>query len=336
MRHNKLNIVNLIISGDSELKDSLSSADYSVNELPADIKPFELEKKFRRGGNNFTVLEITGPDILNPGELTAKIKFLYKETTLICFSEILPAQVKKILLKNGVSDCVTDLLPARMMPYIAEMGKPAELKNSTFLVLDDSESQINLIRSITSRFGYRTVFVSTVDELFTEAINPGIAMVLLNIGTSGIDLNGLVRRSFISQEIKKSPVVAYKCMEQGLFVHEIINGLNRLTKVILSPEELYCMLTDMLFKKEIASYTQTLTDILQYEKLRPYAAKTLQQIYYDHHGKPGSVETLFERDRIDAMITTAEKIKLTLAKAEGLIWLKQSSDGVATCGGAGV
>lgn len=331
-----MNSVNLIISDNSQLKNSLIESGFSVNLFPHNIEPAALEKGITKEKDSISILEIRGSDLLNRDILSAKIELISDKTKLVCFSEAITHQEKKFLLKHGVSDCITDLYPERIIPYLKNLHTPAENKSGIFLVLDDREHHKKMIGSITGRFGYRTVIVSTVDDLFLKTQEPEIMLVLINIGTAGLDLNGLVRRSYSSSDLKRNPVIAYKCMDQGLFVHEIINGLNRLTKVIYSPEELYCMLTDMLFKKEIASYTGSLINSLRYDKLHPYASKSVQQIYYDHHGKHSSAESLFERGRIDLMISSAENIVRTLIRAEGLIWLRQNNEGVVTCGGAGV
>ncbi len=332
-----MNIVNLITSKNELLRQPLHNEGFVVNEFSPGTDDHNLTEKIVKGINNYTLLEIPDFDTCRIDVLTERVKLLYSKSKLICFSETMSLKFRKFLLKTGISDCITDFSPERIASYIKNLNIKPEIKTGTFLILDDNELQMNMLNSIIKRFGYKTKFVSSVEELFQNVADPDIIMVLVNIGTSKIDLTGLVRRSFINSDIKKNPVIAYKCMDQGLFVHEIINGLNRLTKVILSPEELYCMLTDMLFKKEITSYTNSYINSLKYEKYFTYAGKTLQQIYYENHGDPCGQESIFDRERIDSMIESAEMIRKTLIRAEGIIWLKhsESSQKRATCG-AGV
>jgi hypothetical protein len=329
-----VNIVNLITSRNEQLRQPLHNEGFVVNEFSPATDNSNLDEKIIKGKNNYTLLEIH--DFSNSGsaELTERVALLYGKSKLICFSETMSADLRKFLLRMGISDCITDFSPDRIASFIKNLNIKPDKKTGNFIILDDNELQKNMFNSIIKRFGYSTLFVSSVEELFQVVSEPDNVMVLVNIGSAGLDLNGLVRRSYINSDIKKNPVIAYKCMDQGLFVHEIINGLNRLTKVILSPEELYCMLTDMLFKKEITSCTSSYINSLKYEKIYSYAAKTIQQIYYENHGDPCGQESLFDRDRIDSMIESAETIRKTLIRAEGIIWLRHSetSQNRPTCG----
>jgi len=329
-----VNIVNLITSRNSQLRDPLHNEGFVINEFSPSSDIQNLEEKIVKGKNNYTLLEIPDFDKSGINQLSEKIKLLYNKSKLICLTGNMTPDFRNFLLKTGISDCITDFSPERIASYLKSLNIKPETREGTFIILDDNELQKNMFNSIIKRFGYKTVFVSSAEELFQRIAKPETLMVLLNIGTAGLDLNGLVRRSFISSDIKRNPVIAYKCMDQGLFVHEIINGLNRLTKVILSPEELYCMLTDMLFKKEITSYTSSYISSLKYEKYYTYAGKTLQQIYYENNSDPCGQESVFERERIDSMIESAESIRKTLIRTEGIIWLKnsKSSQNRPTCG----
>lgn len=329
-----MNIVNLITGKNELLRQPLHNEGFVVNEFSPAAENHSLNEKIVRGRNNYTLLEISdsgnGPD----EKLTERIRLLYEKSKLICFTENMQLPLRKYLLKTGISDCITEFSPERIASYIKYLNIKPEIRTGTFIILDDNEQQKNMFNSIIKRFGYNTVFVTTAEELFSRINEPDNIMILINIGTAGLDLNGLVRRSFVNSDIKKNPVVAYKCMDQGLFVHELINGLNRLTKVILSPEEIYCMLTDMLFKKEITSFTSSYISSLRYEKIHTYAGKTMQQIYYENHGDPCSQESLFDRGRIDSMIESSEMIRRTLIRAEGIIWLRYSegAQNRPTCG----
>lgn len=332
-----MNIVNLITSKNDLLRQPLHNEGFVINEFHPETENNNLEEKIVKGKNNYTLLEI--PDLKNSETdiLSERVKLLYKKSKLIIFSETMTPGLRQFLLKSGISDCITDFSPERIASYLKNLNIKPEIKAGTFVILDDNVLQKNMFNSIIKRFGYNTLFVSSLEELFLKAGEPDNIMILINIGSAGLDLNALVRRSFVNSDIKKNPVVAYKCMEQGLFVHEIINGLNRLTKVILSPEELYCMLTDMLFKKEITSCTNSYVSSLKYDKIYTYAGKTLQQIYYENHGDPCGQESLFDRERIDSMIESADRISKTLIRADGIIWLRHSetSQNRPTCGGAG-
>lgn len=329
-----MNIVNLITAKNELLRQPLHNEGFVINEFHPETENSNLAEKIMKGRNSYSLLEISNPGNYSREALAERVNLLYEKSKLICYSESMSPDLRKFLLKAGISDCVTGSSPERIASYLKNLNARPEPRFGRFIILEDNKLRLNMFNSIIKRFGYGTLFISTLDELFQYTSDPDNIMVLINIGTAGLDLNALVRRSFNDTGIKKNPVVAYKCMDQGLFVHEIINGLNRLTKVILSPEELYCMLTDMLFKKEITSCTGDYVSALRYDRIHSYAGKTLQQIYYENHGNPCSLETLFERERIDYMIESAERISRILIRAEGISWLRhdESVRGKPTCG----
>jgi CheY-like chemotaxis protein len=338
-----MDIVNLITTKNNLLKQPLLNRGFTVNEFDslvisdggrsqiasAGFAVNKFNEKIKKGDNNYSLVEIPDFNELNSNELNSKeflerIKWFYKNSKLIIFSETMTPNQKKILLKFGISDCITHFAPERIASYIKSLNFKSEAKFGKFIVLDDNIAHRNILHSIIKRFGYGTTFISTIEELFQVITDSGNIMVLVNIGTTDLDLNALVRRSFGNADIKKNPVIAYKNMDEGLFIHEIINGLNNLTNVIFTPEELYSMLIDILFKKEIISHTNPLITSLQYEKNSSYYGKTLQQIYYENSNSIFGQESLFERDRIDSMTVSLEMMRKTLIRIEGIIWLKQS------------
>lgn len=329
-----MNIVNLITTKNSLLKDPLQNEGFIISEFSPEDDIKCIEEAIINGKNNYSILEITDFKNTVSGILSDKIRLLYDKSKLVCLSDSITPELRKFLFKSGISDCITAFSTERIVSYIKILNSGNEARYGTFIILDDNELRKNMFNSIIKRFGYMTRFVLSADELFQAVKEPDVIMTLINIGTGGFDINGLVRQAYNSSEIKKNPVIAYKCMDQGLFIHEIVTGLNRLTKAILSPEELFCMLVDMLFKKEIASYTSSYIKTLKYEKIHSYAGKSLQQIYYENHVKTIRQESVFEKERIDSMIDLSGMIQRTLIKAEGILWLKQeeSSQNRATCG----
>lgn len=253
---------------------------------------------------------------------------------IICFCETLTDDIKSFLLKNGLADCLESTDPLRVAQYAGTVIKPCSGKGK-FLILDDNPVHKRILASIIKRFGFDVNFITGIDELFEMAGDPGNIMILLNMGTGKLDMNAVVRKSYNNPDIRKYPVVAYKSMKQGLFVHEIINGLNRLTKIILSPEELYCMLTDLLFKKEIMSNTGFFMDSLKYARFFPYNGKSIQQIYYEIQSDPCGQDSLFSPDSMKSLIQYSGRIRGSLEKVQGIIWLASQGFGEKkpTCGG---
>jgi len=285
--------------------------------------------------NSLTLLEIPNLNKDTDERITEIIRSLNENSRIVCFCETISQDIKRFLLKNGLADCIEGFDPARISEYLKALTSLDNVNAGRFLILEDRSTHKKILTSIINRFGYTIKFISTIDELFEDIKIPGNIMLLINMGTEKLDMNAVVRKSYNDPDIKKIPVIAYKSAEQGLFVHEIINGLNRLTKVIMSPEEIFCMLTDMLFKKEIMSFTNYYTGLLKYAKFFSYAEKSPQQIYYEIQSDPCGQDSLFDRDRMISMIQSTEKMRRSLIKIDGIIWLANlmTSGNQPTCGG---
>lgn len=332
-----MKILNLITSKNVLLKTFLQNEGFIVHEFLQTGNGDNPDIETDGAENSYTLLEIPELNKAVIEKITETLKLLQDRSKLICFCETMSQDIRSFLLQNGLPHCITGFDPIRISLYIKHLDSTSGLGAGRFLILDDNTTHKNMLNAIIKRFGYETDFISTAEELFERIGEPGNAMLLINIGTEKLDLNGIVRKSYMNSDIKKIPVIAYKCMDQGLFVHEVINGLHRLTKVILSPEELYCMLTDMLFKKEIVEYTDFYVRSLKYEKFSTYTEKSIQQIYYEIQTDICGQESLFERERIESLIKSAENMRGCLIKIDGISWLRQvqTSQKRSICG-AGV
>jgi len=317
-----MNIVNLITTKNNLLKQPLLDEGFTVNEFNSQIMNNKFHEKIKKGKNNYSLIEIFDFNELNSEKFLENIKWFYEHSKLIILYETMAQDQKKILLKFGISDCITHFAPERIASYIKSLNYKPEANPGKFIILDDNKAHKNIIHSIIKRFGYETAFITTLEELFEVISDSDNIMILINIGTTDLDLNELIRRSFSNSDIKKNPVIAYKDMDQGLFIHEVINGLNKLTKVVFSPEELYSMLINMFFKKEMISHANPFIISLLYEKNRSCFGKTLQQIYYENSLNAFHEESLLEREKIDSMATSLDMVRKTLIRAEGIIWLK--------------
>ena len=327
-------IVNLITYRNRKFKSAFERRGFEVAEFSPLMEPQYLKSGLRLKSANYTLLELPAEEGVGNPRLDETVKLLYGSTKLICLCEKITPFIRGLLLEQGIADCIGHFDVERIVSYVEMLHKSPSQKPGSFLVLDDSTANRNMLNGIIKRFGYGTEFVTGADSLFAALNNSNIIMILMNLGTADLDLNSIVRRAYGSSEIKRFPVVAYKCLEQGLFVHEVLTGLNRLTRAIYSPEELFCMLVDILFKKEIMSITSEFCSALDYEKFRNCSGATIPQIYNDVKNDPFSSENIFSGERINAMTAAAGRLTASLVKIDGLRWLRlnQSRETRPTCG----
>ncbi len=327
-------IVNLITNRNSDFIPGFSREGIETSEFSPLTEPAQLRNTLRKKSANYTLLELTDNGKVEKKQLEETIRLLYSETKLICLCEKITPFISSLLIENGIADCLENFNSERVIAYIKFLQEKPSQKPGGFLILDDKESHINMLNGIIRRFGYSSQSVSDADSLFSGLRDSHLHMILINLGTTGLDLNSIVRRAYGNSDIKRYPVIAYKSLEQGLFVHEVLTGLNRLTKVIYSPQELFCMLVDLLFKKEIMALSSEFTSSLNLEKFRNYATTPLSQIYYSMQVEQFSGECIFATNHIESMIRSAEDITTSLIKIDGIRWLRisQSQNTRPTCG----
>jgi hypothetical protein len=306
-----------------------------VMEFPDSMDLGSIQKNIKTAGKNYTVLELTDELLKDFSRFQALTDFLYENTKLICVTDNLHAAAKNTLIKCGIADCLTTTESSAIASYIRILDQRENHKSGKFLILDDNTSHIKILSSIIKRFGYKTEFIKDGVSLYEKCKEGNIEMVLVNLGTKGLDLNSIIRKSYGNSDIKRNPLICYKCMDEGLFVHELISGLHKITKVILTPPELYNFLTDILFKKEIITISAKLNKSLKFDQYRDYSSESISHIYYSIRENLCGQESLCGDDTIKNLLHLTKGINKTLSKVEGLRWLnnEKKEPNKATCGG---
>ena len=263
------------------------------------------------------------------------LNFLAKARKEVIFltNEISPDE-RKNLLSFGI----IDVLPPRNIEKIilTVKFKVESIKNvkGQFIILDDNQVIRNNLERIINRFNYKSFFVDSVDDVFSHLKQPDIHFVFLNLGFSGLNLNDLLKKSYAYSEIKKIPFIVYKDMDLGLFVNEIVSGLNKLTKVILSPEELYSFLIDLIYKKELVALVEKLKEDSYPATYSFFRDKNLNQIYFSEGEKLFSSENILLTENTDRIIYLTNFIRDIVFRVESLKWLRKEnqSEDIKTCG----
>ncbi len=330
-----MKMINLITLNNKPYRDSLEKMNFQIREFPVSVDLNSLKKGFTSHKKNYTVLQITNESLKTLNQFCEITDFLYNNTKLICISDDITPEIRIRLIKCGIADCLPSTEAGAIASYIRILDQRENHKAGKFLILDDNSSHSKILNSIIKRFGYKTEFIPDGDTLYSRCSENNIEMILVNLGTRGLDLNSIIRRSYGNSEIKRNPLVCYKCMDEGLFVHELISGLHKITKVILTPQELYSFLTDILFKKEVITASARLNKALKFDQYREYSGSSISTIYYSIQEKLSSRESLFKDETVTDMINLTRTLGRTLAKVEGLRWLSNDSDDETkktTCG----
>ena len=134
--------------------------------------------------------------------------------------------------------------------------------------------------------------------------------------------------------MKRTPIVAYKDMKEGLFVHELISGLNKLTRYILSPEELFSFLIEFLFRNEILPLINQLNSFTQIEGDIDFINKPISQIFTANENELFKLPSILNNDNIASIGVLLDKLQKSMNKIAGIKWLIQEKEAqkIATCG----
>lgn len=242
--------------------------------------------------------------------------------------------VKKLLMAEGVADCFSSIDVDGLVRHVALAHGQVLGGEEYLLVLDEAASRQGIIQSIAERFSFHTRFVSKADEFFDAARQlPSLAVV--NIGSPGFSVGAFVKRWMADSELKKVPCLPCKDMDEGLFVHELVSGLNRIARAILSPEELYSFLLVMLFRREIAPLVERLARLVDLDRLGDFARDPLARIYFSRGPDTGALGRILSGDEFASLKSAAESLQKTLVKTAGLRWMLREESARPTCGPRG-
>jgi hypothetical protein len=312
----------LITSKNSLYRDELIKGGYTVTEYTLPLNQERLFEIEHFPLCSFSIVEAMPENIDTDRKL---YPLLRKKGNVICLSEIIAGDQKRHLLDCGISDVMKNHAD-HFLQVLKSIDEESRENAGTFVVLNDDDAVKNVLMNIINRFRYQALFVPTVDELFKAMGDYGVRFMLINLGTKNIDLNGLVRKFYASQVAHNIPVLAFKDMREGLFVHELVGGLNRLTRYILSLDELYSLLVDMLFRREIIPLVTSLKRLSDFESNACYDAETISQAFFSCEKTIFNQKNLLDDDTLSSIKNTVRQLNTVLLKTESLKWLKVEID----------
>ena len=240
---------------------------------------------------------------------------------IVATEEITPEQ-KDFFLQNGIACVIQTTEPEKISAYIKAMSSTAPKNTGKMLVYDDKKNTSGIIRTITSRFGYETVFVDSTDSFFKSVTEGEYHFILVNLGCDNLDIAAFVRGCDSHPKIKASPLIAYKDAIDSLFIHEITSGINRYISYILSPEELYSFLLDILFKKEFMPLIKRLNIESHFTEFSRFCDDPLKRIYYEAKGNILTLSNILDKKSIFSISSAIADIEESLIRVSALNWLR--------------
>ena len=309
----------LITSKNSLYRNTLAARGYAVSEYGFPPAPALAAEILGLDAGDIIFVEANDVSIGAYGDLYRAIG---SRERVYCCAEDLTKENRCFLLECGFSDLLAGHDDEKLAAVLRTAGAVSDLNTGTIVALEHGTAVRKVLRSIIGRFCYRVVFVSSAEELFEKTVDGSVQFVLVNIGAAGLDLNGLVRKSYSRELARSAPVLAYKDMRQGLFVHELVSGLNRLTKYILGLEELYGILVELLYRKELVPLVAALRKLAACEANACFDTESLGRAFFSCEKTIFTQASLLADATFDATAEIGQRIQGVIMKVESLKWLR--------------
>jgi hypothetical protein len=314
----------------SIMRKKLADAGFSVIELKQSISGHYLASLFaeKKHIDYLAVVELSDENI---EQISGLIELLLEYAVEIVLITVMVSDgIKELSLRYGIPDILEHSDPQRLLDYLLVTGESSESVGK-IIIMDDDKPQVSILGAIIKRFNYRPIFVSSQNELFESLNQSNIQLVLLNLGIAEFDINSFVKRSFSYSEIKKLPCIAYKDIEKGLLVNELVSGLNRLTRMILTPEELFSFLVNLFLRRELSHKIERLDAAVHMDTIGQYLMGSLSQTIKTAGEEIYSMKNIIKGDDFNKLFSISDSLKKTFTKVEGLKWMIKEDFDRPTC-----
>ncbi len=328
MRHNK-EIV-LITNSNSVFGPALEREGFRFIAYTWPVNESSLSEINRKHENRIAIFEMDCDTCDEAGPLLEAISGYSRK---ICVSLNAGDQLKNLLLTSGIPDLLYSPTPARLVQYLKIIEYQKGDSSGSMLLLGGENSHIALLSSILSRFNYSLIQTAAIPDIAKHSETGCIHFIAINLGSPTLDLGGLIREFMSNSVVRRIPILVYRDMSRGIFIHELLSGLNRISPYILTPEELYAFIVELLFRKEISPLIMSLHSQFCQHSVN-FNAGTISKIYNTHRDELFAMKSIFEGDTISSTEEHADTIKGLLIKTEGLRWMIPGSETVEkiTCG----
>jgi len=198
---------------------------------------------------------------------------------IFCVDQIKP-EGKKNLISQGMTEILIHKTVEEIVNYIRMTSEKPKGSYGNIALLDSDTIQNTIISQVVSVFHFNVIRAATIDELIDLVHRENVEMVLMNIGSKNLNIQEFIRKTYTDTVFKGTPFIPYKANLDDVFIHEILSGLHRLSKVVLSAEELYSFLVSTLFRKVFLTPLYRLKTVTAATGTPQFARESLRQLYH--------------------------------------------------------
>jgi len=197
------------------------------------------------------------------------------------------------------------------------LESPGERENCRVLLCESDEIFISMIRTICEHFGCELECVADQNEALA-ALDEGHDLFLLNIDQKTFECTRFIHRASSMRSMMKSLFVPY--MSTGLIhVSDILSGLGRFSRVILSGDELYSFLVTLFHNKGLQ---RTAAHLI--EKMEPLCTENADMSVRQLYSEKGT--DIFTLDcacneKVESTWERLEAMRSVIARVVPFKWL---------------
>lgn len=250
----------------------------------------------------------------------------------VCATEKITETQRAFFLQNGIAAVIQTFAPDKIAAYIDTILSHSAKNMGKLLIYDDKKNHIGILSSITAHFGCEPVFVGTDSDFFDTLVSDDFHFMLINLGSSNLALNAFVKQCHACPAIKKVPLIAYKDPAEGVFINELLSGINRYASYILSPEELYSFLIDIFFRKELMPLIDNLNAKALFNQFANYCSDSFAQIYYKTKDNILSLPDILDVKNLSSIELAVNNINRSVVGASALNWMHIEPPEIKTSG----
>jgi hypothetical protein len=322
-----------LATGDNDrYRKALETSGLRAAALPAAAEEYASFIEANSTGAVLLLLELTGE---NRGFLETPSAFLARpDLKIVCLSAAPGETERRKLLELGISDLLVAGDPEPAARYIAAITAIGNAAPGGKILSNEPRGPFaKVLGSIAERFGFSLCLTGGVDGLLGALAHGPVELILVNIGARGFDITEFMKKSYSNPDIKKYPLLAYKEMAEGLFVHEITSGLSRLTKSILSRDELLNLLITLFYKYETGPLVSGARALLGADSPAGVDTSSLRRLFYSTGPELCDMTAILTGERFARSLKTGAALHLAIQKTAGFLWLISPPRTGPTCGG---
>lgn len=317
-----MNEILLITFANNIYRDKLALKGFRVVEYTQPLKEESISEYDLANFTGTAVIEIIEDSI----QTLEKIITILRQNSvrIILITASINNKLRNFFLNLGIADVLESGNSERISEYIDITEKDGNKKYGKIIILDDNVKRKNIFETIIGRFNYSPIIMDSINQLFEFLSEINIQLILVNIGAKDFDLSFFLRKSISLEIIKKIPIIPYKDSAEGIFIHEMISGLNKIAKVILTVDEAYSFLVDILFRKELSPGINLLKETIDMDNLNRFAGDTLSKIYNSIGIDIFHMKKIITKDNLNIISGRIDSLKTLIVKVDGLKWLIKS------------